>query len=48
MGSPLEPLLANAFLAHHEQSWLHSFPLKYNRPSYHQRFVDNICTFQIT
>ena len=37
MGSPLGHLLANAFLAHHEQDSLDSCPLKY-RPSY----VDDI------
>ena len=41
MGSPLEPSLANAFLAHHERNWLDTSPLEY-RPSYHRRYVDDI------
>ena len=35
MESLLGPLLANAFLAHHEQNWLDSCPLEY-RPLYYQ------------
>ena len=41
MGSPLGPSLANAFLAHHEQNWLDSFPLEY-RSTYYRRYVDDI------
>ena len=26
MGSPLGPILANAFLRHHEEEWLSNFP----------------------
>ena len=37
MGSPLEPSLANAFLAHHEQNWLGSCHLLYYR-----RYIDDI------
>ena len=33
MGTPLGPSVANAFLAHHEENWLDSCPLKY-RPLY--------------
>ena len=35
MGSPLGPLLGNAFLAHHEQNWLDSCFLEY-RPLYYR------------
>ena len=41
MGSPLGPLLTNAFLAHHEQNWLDSCPLEY-RPLYYGQYVDDI------
>ena len=41
MGTPLGSSLANAFLAHHEQNWLDSFPLE-KRLSYYRRYVDNI------
>ena len=41
MGSSLRPSLINAFLAHHEQNWLDSFPLEY-RPFYYPRYVDDI------
>ena len=41
MGSPLGPSPANAFLAHHEQNWLDSYPLEY-RPLYYWRYVDDI------
>ena len=41
MGSPLEPLLANEFLAYHEQNWLDSCPSGY-RSLYYQRQVDDI------
>ena len=40
MGSPLEPSLASAFLAHHEQIWLDSCPLEY-RSSYYWWYVDD-------
>ena len=41
MGSPLEPSIANAFLAHHEQNWVDSFLLEY-RPLYYWWYVDDI------
>ena len=41
MGFPLGTSLANAFLAHHEQNWLDSFPLEY-RSTYYRRYVDDI------
>ena len=41
MESSLEPLLANAILAHYQQNWLDSFPLEY-RPLYYPRYVDDI------
>ena len=41
MGSPLGLSLANAFLTHHEQDWLHSSSLEY-RPLYYRRYVDDI------
>ena len=41
MGSPLGPSLANAFLAHHEQNWLDSCPMKSRTWSY-RRYVDDI------
>ena len=42
--SPLEPSLANAFLAHHEQNWLDSCPFEF-RALYYRRHVDDIFVF---
>ena len=41
MGSPLGPVLANAFLCHHEASWLEECPLSY-APIFFARYVDDI------
>ena len=41
MGSPLGPALANAFLCHHETSWLDDCPLSY-APVFYARYVDDI------
>ena len=41
MGSPLGPALANAFLCHHERSWLEDCPLAY-APVFYARYVDDI------
>ena len=41
MGSPLGPALANAFLCHHEASWLDECPLSY-APIFFVRYVDDI------
>ena len=41
MGSPLGPALANAFLCHHEASWLDECPLSY-APIFFARYVDDI------
>ena len=40
MGSPLGPTLANAFLCHHEKSWLQDCPPEY-KPIMYQRYVDD-------
>ena len=41
MGSPLDPSLANAFLAHYEQIWLNDCPDEF-KPVYYKRYVDDI------
>ena len=41
MGSPLGPTLANAFLSHHETTWLSNCPADF-RPVYYRRYVDDI------
>ena len=41
MGSPLGPALANAFLCHHEPSWLDECPLSF-APTFYARYVDDI------
>ncbi len=41
MGSPLGPTLANAFLAHHEKSWLANCPSDF-KPVLYKRYVDDI------
>ena len=41
MGSPLGPILANAFLVYHEKNWLEHCPVEY-RPLYYRRYVDDI------
>ena len=40
MGSPLGPSYANAFLCHHEKSWLDSCPLDF-KPIFYRRYVDD-------
>ena len=41
MGSPLGPALANAFLSHHETTWLEECPLSF-APIFYARYVDDI------
>ena len=41
MGSPLGPSLANAFLAHYEQTWLNDCPIEF-KPVYYKRYVEDI------
>ena len=41
MGSPLGPMLANAFLVYHEKNQLEHCPVEY-RPLYYRRYVDDI------
>ena len=41
MGSPLDPILANIFLSHHEENWLNKCPIKF-KPSFYRRYVDDI------
>ena len=41
MGSPLGPTLANIFLCHYEDIWLHDCSLEC-KPSYYKHYVDNI------
>ncbi len=41
MGSPLGPALANAFLCHHETSWIDECPLSF-APMFFARYVDDI------
>lgn len=41
MGSPLGPTLANAFLCHHEESWLNNCPAEF-KPMVYRRYVDDI------
>ena len=41
MGSPLGPILANAFLCHHEKVWLDNCPKEF-KPVYYRRYVDDI------
>jgi len=40
MGSCLGPSFANAFLCHHETTWLDECPLSF-KPSYYRRYVDD-------
>ena len=41
MGSPLDPKLANAFLAHFEKNWLQNCPSDFKHHHY-RRYVDDI------
>ena len=41
MGSPLDPTLANLFLAYHEEKWLNDCPVQF-RPKYYRRYVDDV------
>ena len=41
MGAPLGPLLANAFLCHHETKWLNDRPKKF-KPVFYKRYVGDI------
>ena len=40
MGSPTGPVLANAFLCHHEQLWLDNCPPEF-KPKFYRRYVDD-------
>ena len=40
MGNPLGPTLANAFLAHHESTWLNECPVNF-KPLVYRRYVDD-------
>ena len=44
MGSPLGPILANAFLVYRGKKWLERCPLQY-RPFYYPRYVDIFALF---
>ena len=41
MGSPLGPVLANAFLCHYETKWIEDCPLAF-MPIFYARYVDDI------
>ena len=41
MGSPLDPILANIFLSHHEKNWLNKCLIEF-KPSFYRRYVDDI------
>ena len=41
MGSPLGPMLANAFLVYFEKNWLQNCPSDF-KPHYYRRYVDDI------
>ena len=41
MGSPLCPILANAFVCHYEKEWLDSCPIEF-KPKLYKRYVDDI------
>ena len=45
MGSPLGPTLANIFLSHHEQNWLHNRPSHFKPLSYHLYVDDTFVVF---
>ena len=40
MGSPLAPILANAFMSYYEKLWLDNCPTEF-RPSFYRRYVDD-------
>ena len=40
MGGPASPPLANAFLCHHETTWISDCPIEY-RPVFYKRYVDD-------
>jgi len=40
MGSPLAPVLANVFMAYHEQKWINTFTGE--KPLFYRRYVDDI------
>ena len=41
IGSPLDPSLANPFLAHYEQIWVNDYPDEF-KSLYYKRYVDDI------
>ena len=41
MGSPLDPILANAFLVHFGKNWLQNCPSDF-KPCYYRRYLDDI------
>ena len=44
MGSPLGPVLANAFLSHHEVNWLDECPLSF-APMFYARYISTMFLF---
>ena len=44
MGSPLDPILAETFLLHHEENWVSKCPIEF-LPSSYRRYVDDILYF---
>ena len=40
MGSPLSAPMANLFLCHHEEQWLHECPQEF-KPLLYRRYVDD-------
>ena len=41
MGSPLDPILANVHLSHHEENWLNKSPIEF-KPSFYRRYIEDI------
>ena len=41
MGFPLDLILANIFLSHHEENWLNKCPIEF-KPSFYRKYVDDI------
>ena len=41
MGSPLDPILANVHLSHHEENWLNKSLIEF-KPSFYRRYIEDI------
>ena len=41
IGYPLDPILANIFLSHHEENWLSKRPIEF-KTSFYRRYVDDV------